>query len=105
MQFDFGYGLSYTDFEFTTSDSNSDSTIIVEEGPKGSHNFTVSVKNVGERAGSTVSMMFYQTLVRKGATPSRKELFSFARTKVLEPGEEQARRSEERSDEYHNLHH
>ena len=84
-QWKFGEGLSYTDFEFTVdegADADADS-IVIEEGAGGSHNFTVRVKNVGERKGSTVSMMFYQTLVRKGATPSRKELFSFAKTKEV----------------------
>ena len=84
-QWKFGEGLSYTDFEFTVdegADADADS-IVIKEGAGGSHNFTVRVKNVGERKGSTVSMMFYQTLVRKGATPSRKELFSFAKTKEV----------------------
>jgi beta-glucosidase len=73
--FPFGHGLGYTNFSY------SDLTV-TEVG--GRWNVTVTVKNVGERAGSEVVQVYVHDVV---STPYRpvKELKAFAKTR-LEPG-------------------
>lgn len=80
--FPFGYGLSYTEFEQTMTmegelkDADSKLT------------FHVNVKNTGDRAGKDV-VQLYVTLpyIQGGIEKSHVQLVDFAKTKLLEPGE------------------
>ncbi|MBO5060480.1 MAG: glycoside hydrolase family 3 C-terminal domain-containing protein [Clostridia bacterium] len=75
----FGYGLSYTTFEFSQlSASRIGEKILV----------SVNVKNTGERAGKEVVQVYYSAPVGKITKPAL-ELCAFAKTKLLEPKEEQ----------------
>lgn len=83
VQYPFGYGLSYTTFEY--------SNMTMKEEDSDFH-FTVDVKNAGEVAGKEVVQLYFQSpyteydkqnLVEKAAV----ELGGFAKTKLLAPGE------------------
>ena len=109
VQFQFGEGMTYTDFLYEVDESSGVSGVL-EEGGAGmvrecesasdslrssltssslSQNFTVTVRNVGARSGRGISLMFYQTLWREGETPAKSELFGFQKTRELAPGEEE----------------
>ena len=84
----FGYGLSYTNFEWkihkinlpTNSTLDKDSEIEVE----------VEVKNVGNYPGKDVVELYYRTPYYNGEIEkSSITLGDFAKTSVLNPGEEQ----------------
>ncbi|WP_416840015.1 glycoside hydrolase family 3 N-terminal domain-containing protein [Haloferax sp. DFSO52] len=77
--FEFGHGLSYTDFEFG-SPSVTNETI----PPHGTTTVEVPVENVGERAGSTVVQVYATGHAGTRVTPVR-ELCGFERVSV-EPG-------------------
>ncbi len=77
VSYPFGYGLSYTNFEF--------------EGGKwqvadGKVSGSVTVKNVGKVAGKEVVQLYVSA---PGANKPAKELKAFAKTKELAPGESQ----------------
>lgn len=75
--FPFGYGLSYTDFNY--------SDMLVEEGTD-AFSVSVNLKNTGKRAGSETVQLYMQDVTASLVRPV-KELKNF--TKVyLEPGEE-----------------
>lgn len=79
--FPFGFGLSYTDFEFSaprlsSRAINADADLIV----------TVSVKNIGTRAGKTVVQLYIRPIESPVPRPE-KELRAFRKV-ALEPGEE-----------------
>ena len=75
----FGYGLSYTEFEFSDVSAavNGDDIEV-----------KVSVKNIGSRAGKEVVQVYYNAPVGKITKP-RLELVAFAKTKMLKPAEMQ----------------
>ncbi|MCM4160879.1 beta-glucosidase [Antarcticibacterium flavum] len=82
-QFSFGYGLSYTTFEF------SDLTIDKESiGRTGNINVEVKVTNTGKRKGKEVVELFSSDLYATGITPDVKRLRRFKKIE-LEPGETQ----------------
>lgn len=73
----FGYGLSYTTFEFSKpSVSIKGNKIIV----------TVSVKNTGKTAGKQVAQV-YVTAPKGNIEKPAKELKAFAKTELLKPGQ------------------
>ncbi len=73
----FGYGLSYTTFEFgKPSVSIKGNKIIV----------TVSVKNTGKTAGKQVAQV-YVTAPKGNIEKPAKELKAFAKTELLKPGQ------------------
>ncbi len=79
VQYPFGYGLSYTEFskEVTATDFNSENISV-----------SVRVKNVGNRAGKeTVQLYYGAPYTDGGIEKSAICLGSFAKTKLLEPGE------------------
>lgn len=85
VQFPFGYGLSYSEFEQKLE------KVEVEED---TITVTVSVTNTGDMAGKSVVQVYAQTpygeyekenLVEKSAI----QLLDFAKTDILEPGESQ----------------
>jgi beta-glucosidase len=78
--FPFGYGLSYTRFEF------SDLQVAPAKiGPYGEVTVSVNVKNTGERAGDEVAQLYIRDLVGSLTRPV-KELKGFQRI-TLRPGE------------------
>lgn len=76
----FGYGLSYTKFEW------SDFTMTEADG-KGDINLSVTVKNVGDRAGKDVVQIYGQAPYKGDVEKSSVVLIGFAKTDSLAPGE------------------
>lgn len=77
VMFPFGYGLSYTTFEFSDYASKAEGDMIT---------VSVNVKNVGNAAGREVVQVYTSSpagLLKKPAI----ELRAFAKTKELQPGE------------------
>ena len=75
----FGYGLSYTEFEwsdFAMSEADADGKI----------NISVTVKNVGDRAGKDVVQIYGQAPYLGNVEKSSVVLVGFAKTKDLKPG-------------------
>lgn len=79
VSYPFGYGLSYTGFEFGNMEATlANDTILV----------AVTVKNTGERAGKEV-VQIYVSKPNSGIDRPNQELKAFAKTRNLEPGEVQ----------------
>lgn len=76
VQYPFGYGLSYTQFETAYAAAHDADTVTV----------TATVTNSGERAGREVVQVYYGAPCGKLGTPAR-QLVGFAKTRVLEAGE------------------
>ncbi|MEG1528446.1 MAG: glycoside hydrolase family 3 C-terminal domain-containing protein [Clostridia bacterium] len=78
--FDFGYGLSYTQFEYSDFTVNKNNV----------YNYTVSVKvkNIGSTSGKEV-VQLYIANPRQDIIRAKRELKGFAKTDLLEPNEEQ----------------
>lgn len=79
----FGYGLSYTKFELSTSAAAQSSAIALD----------VTVKNVGGFDGKEVVQVYFQAPQGKLGNPLR-QLCAFGKTKTLAPGEAQTLRFE-----------
>lgn len=79
----FGYGLSYTKFELSTSVAAQSSAIALD----------VTVKNVGGFDGKEVVQVYFQAPQGKLGNPLR-QLCAFGKTKTLAPGEAQTLRFE-----------
>lgn len=79
VAYPFGYGLSYTTFEYGKVDVNEKNGV-----------FTVkaTVKNTGKVAGKEVVELYVAAPNSKASNKPEKELRAFAKTKSLEPGEE-----------------
>lgn len=79
VNYPFGYGLSYTDFEITCpSAKDADGRIQVD----------ALVTNVGKRAGKEVAQLYVSAPQGLLGKPAR-ELKAFAKTRLLMPGESQ----------------
>ena len=84
VQFPFGYGLSYTDFEWSGySVTENDDTFSVE----------VTVKNTGDAAGKDVVQVYMQSPYTEydqenGVEKASVELVGFAKTEEIKAGEE-----------------
>ena len=78
VSYPFGYGLSYTTFEY--SDAK-----IAEKGD--SYEVNVTIKNTGEREGKEVVELYISAPDNKAANKPSKELKAFAKTKALKAGE------------------
>ncbi len=75
----FGYGLSYTDFDIAPlSAALSDNTIEID----------VNVRNTGKFSGKEVVQVYYSAPQGKLGKPA-KVLAAFAKTRLLQPGENQ----------------
>jgi len=77
VSFPFGYGLSYTSFEFENMDVKQDGDLV---------SVTVMIKNTGAVPGKEVAEIY---LSLPGTTIDRpvQELKAFAKTPLLNPGE------------------
>ncbi len=81
VQYPFGYGLSYTDFEWDVISFEADDEEITA---------TVSVKNVGDVAGKEVVQMYFSApYYNGGIEKSAIELAAYGKTKLLAPGKSQ----------------
>jgi len=79
--YEFGYGLSYTTFEYTGIKLSSRSF-------NGKIRVAVTVKNSGNRAGKEV-VQLYLSAPSSGIEKPVQELRGFAKTELLRPGESQ----------------
>lgn len=79
VNYPFGFGLSYTEFEINTEKT-------WEEN--GEFKVTVKVTNLGEFAGKEVVQVYYKAPEGLMCKPAR-ELAAFAKTRLLMPGESQ----------------
>lgn len=82
VQWPFGYGLSYTTFEYSNFQTDAVSFTAGDE-----LHFSVDVTNSGKRAGKEVVMLFSSDLVAS-LTPENRRLRAFKKVE-LQPGETQ----------------
>ena len=78
VSFPFGFGLSYTTFEYSDAKIN-------QKGD--AYEVTVTVKNTGKLDGKEVVELYISAPDNKAANKPAKELKAFAKTKLLKPGE------------------
>lgn len=79
VQYPFGFGLSYTDFDWTVKSYKANSENITLE---------VSVKNTGDVAGKDVVQFYFSAPYYDGGIEkSAIELAAYGKTKLLAPGE------------------
>ena len=79
VAYEFGYGMSYTSFEYSNLHLSSDSF-------NGELSFSVDVTNTGEVAGREVVQIYASKPGGKLVKPAD-ELVAFDKTKMLQPGE------------------
>ncbi len=85
VMYPFGYGLSYTTFDWNVPDAAANGSTLTKDG-----NVTVkvTVTNTGDRAGKDVVQLYYTAPYTAGEIEkSSVELGAFAKTKELAPGE------------------
>ena len=81
VQYPFGYGLSYTDFAWETVNFQVDEEKV---------SWKVKVTNTGDMPGKDVVQLYFSApYIPGGIEKSAIELATYAKTKLLEPGEEQ----------------
>lgn len=81
VQYPFGFGMSYTDFEWTVLDTDFNSETM---------NVKVEVKNTGTVAGKDVVQLYYGAPYTPGGIEkSSIELAAYGKTNLLEPQESQ----------------
>lgn len=78
VSYPFGYGLSYTTFEYANPAIKAD---------KDAYTVTVEVKNTGKAAGKEVVQLYVSAPGSAAVDKPEKELKAFAKTKELQPGE------------------
>lgn len=86
VAYEFGFGLSYTTFEFANSAVTSNT--FSDEGSKGSVTITTTVRNTGGYTGKEVAQVYISAPEHKLMKPDI-ELKAFAKTDELEVGGEQ----------------
>lgn len=85
MQYPFGYGLSYTSFDWKVTDASANGATLTKDGDV---TVKVTVTNTGDRAGKDVVQLYYTAPYIAGEIEkSSVELGAFAKTKELQPGE------------------
>ena len=85
VQYPFGYGLSYTSFDWAVTDAAADGSTLTKDGDV---TVKVTVTNTGDRAGKDVVQLYYTAPYIAGEIEkSSVELAAFAKTKELQPGE------------------
>lgn len=80
VSYPFGYGLSYTTFEY------SNPTVDYADG---NYRINVDVKNAGNRPGKEVVQLYVASPDAESANKPSQELRAFRKTKELQPGETQ----------------
>ncbi len=79
VQYPFGYGLSYTEFDWETTAVTADAETVT---------WNVTVTNVGDLAGKDVVQLYFSApYIPGGIEKSAIELAAYAKTRLLEPGE------------------
>ena len=78
VSYPFGFGLSYTTFEYSDAKISQKNDI---------YDVTVTVKNTGKFEGKEVVELYISAPDNKAANKPAKELKAFAKTKSLKPGE------------------
>lgn len=87
VQYPFGYGLSYTSFDWKVTDAPANGSTLDKDGDV---TVKVTVTNTGDRAGKDVVELYYTAPYTKGEIEkSSVELGAFAKTDELQPGESQ----------------
>ena len=81
LQWPFGYGLSYTTFEY--SNFRVDKTTFKADDTL---TFTVDVKNTGSRSGREAVLLFSRDMVAS-LVPEKRRLRAFHKTALLQPGD------------------
>ncbi len=76
VSYPFGYGLSYTDFQYWEMEASVEKDTI---------NISFAITNIGETAGKEVVQLYAEKLNTAIDRP-RQELRAFTKTKILEPG-------------------
>ena len=85
VQYPFGYGLSYTSFDWEITDASANGSTLTKDGGV---TVKVTVTNTGDRAGKDVVELYYTAPYTAGEIEkSSVELGAFAKTKELQPGE------------------
>jgi hypothetical protein len=87
VAYPFGYGLSYT--RFSISDLKLDKTRFDKDAPDDTITATVKVKNTGGVAGKEVVQLYLNADTWQAEGRPRQELKAYAKTKLLQPGEEE----------------
>lgn len=84
VHFEFGYGLSYTEFEIVPQEAK-----VVSRDDVKYFEIEVSVKNIGSKfAGKEVVQVYFEAPQGKLGKPA-KALAAYAKTQTLQPGEKQ----------------
>lgn len=90
VQYPFGYGLSYTEFEWTVTkvDVSGKDRTSGEVTEKDTIKIWIEVKNIGNYAGADVVELYYTAPYIKGEIEkAHVNLVDFAKTGVIQPGE------------------
>ena len=86
----FGYGLSYTSFNQEILKCNLNGKTINAKNSKSRAEVKVKVTNTGSKAGKDVVQLYWKApYYNEGIEKADRVLCAFAKTKLLEPGEEQ----------------
>lgn len=87
VQYPFGYGLSYTTFDWKVIDAPANGSALTKDGQV---EVTVRVTNTGSVAGKDVVQLYYTAPYIDGEIEkSAVDLAAFAKTELLEPGQSQ----------------
>ena len=87
VQYPFGYGLSYTTFEWEASASWGDTESM---SATGEYTVEVTVHNTGDTAGKDVVQLYYTPPYTQGGIEMASvNLLAFAKTDLIQPGESQ----------------
>ena len=79
VQYPFGYGLSYTTFDWKVSETKTDAETVRAK---------VTITNTGNRAGKDVAQLYFSApFAAGGVERPAVELGAYAKTKLLQPGE------------------